>query len=83
MLNVKRRYHVEEVPDPGSSAQVPDVDVPVVSGGQHDTGVKGVGLQHKHLVIVTLREEGVPGHIEDNVHSGHMEPHLQVCLFRY
>ena len=58
MLSLLRRYHVEEVPDPGSSAQVPDVDVPVVAGGQHDAGVKGVGLQHKHLVVVTLREGG-------------------------
>ena len=53
-----RRYHVEEVPDPGSSAQVPDVDVPVVAGGEHDAGVEGVGLQHKHLVIVTLGDRG-------------------------
>jgi len=52
-----RRYHVEEVPDLDSPAQVPDVDVPVVAGRQHDAGVEGVGFQHKNLVIVTLSED--------------------------
>lgn len=39
----------------GAALQVPDEDVPVVAGRQDDAGVKGVGLQHKHLGLVALR----------------------------
>lgn len=39
----------------GAALQVPDEDVPVVAGRQDDTGVEGVGLQHKHLGLVALR----------------------------
>lgn len=49
-------YHVKEIADLDSFAQVPDVDVAVMAGGQHDAGVEGVRLQHKHLVVMTLKQ---------------------------
>lgn len=48
-------YHVKEVSDLGSSAEVPDKDVPIVPSREHDPPVERVGFQHKHLVIMTLR----------------------------
>lgn len=52
------RYHVEEVADLGSFGQVPHVDVAIVSSRQHDAGVEGVSLHHKHLVVVALERTG-------------------------
>lgn len=50
-------YHVEEVADLGSFCQVPHVNVAIVTGRQHDAGVKRVSLHHKHLIIVTLEQK--------------------------
>lgn len=50
-------YHIEEVSDLGSFFQVPDVNVSIMASREHDTGVKRVSLQHKDLVIVTLKHK--------------------------
>lgn len=50
-------YHVEEVSDLGSFGQVPDVNVAIMAGREHDAGIKWVSLQHKHLIIVTLGQK--------------------------
>lgn len=48
-------HHVEEVPNFVAFAEIPDVDVAVMAGRQHDAPVEGVGLQDEDLVIVTLQ----------------------------
>lgn len=48
-------YHVKEVPNFVSFAEVPDVDIAVMAGRQHDAPVKGVGLQDKNFIVVTLK----------------------------
>lgn len=47
-------HHVEEVSNFAAFAEVPDVEVAVVACRQHDAPVKGVGLQNKDLIVVTL-----------------------------
>lgn len=49
-------YHVEVVLCVCPSLQIPDEDVPVVSGRQDDPGVKGMRLQDKHLSLMALKK---------------------------
>lgn len=39
----------------GAALQVPNEDVPIVAGRQDDAGIEGVGLQHKHLGLMSLK----------------------------
>ena len=54
-------YHVEVMLRLDSSLQVPDEDTAVVAGGEDDPGVKGMGLQDKHLRLVALQEKPARG----------------------
>lgn len=53
-VKTRALYHVKEVSYLGPSAEVPDVNVPIVPGREHNSPVKRVGFQHKHFVIMSL-----------------------------
>lgn len=49
-------YHVEVVLRVCPPLQIPDEDVPVMTGRQDDPGVERVRLQDKHLSLVALNK---------------------------
>lgn len=50
-------YHVEVGAYFNSSCQVPHNSIAVVASGEQHSGIEGVWLQHKHLVLVALRTD--------------------------
>lgn len=56
-------HHVEIGADFGSSGQVPHDAIPIMSCREKDSGIKGVGLQNKHLILMTLdKKENIQKH---------------------
>lgn len=52
--NTWHTHHVEIGADFDSSGQVPHYAIPIMSCREKDSGIKGVGLQNKHFILVTL-----------------------------
>lgn len=57
-------HHVEIGADFDSSGQVPHYAIPIVSCREKDSGIKGVGLQNKHFILMTLYKNKIYVHIK-------------------
>lgn len=83
-INVKSRWnkntwhthHVEIGADFDSSGQVPHYAIPIMSCREKDSGIKGVGLQNKHFILMTLyKKKKIWIHIKKTgmIHKGKIE----------
>lgn len=57
-------HHVEIGADFDSSGQVPHYAIPIMSCREKDSGIKGVGLQNKHFILMTLYKNRTYMHIK-------------------